>query len=268
MFDMHAMKNPGVLENPILYQRGLKYGFHNAKAYVLQRDKYTCQHCKGKSNDRKLHCHHVVFKEDGGSDEPDNLLVMCKTCHDSLHAGKISLSLKGNKKGTLKHATQMNVIRNQVLKRTNADETSGYITKARREALGLVKTHAIDALVIASKGKPLVFKNSTVLLKKRVPRGDYRQTKGGRSQQRVPTGKIQGFRKFDKVRYRGHEYYIKGRMSTGYAILMDIKGNRQELKPVPKLSKMTRISARTSRMVTECSIHLAPEVASFLEQSG
>ncbi len=31
-------------------------------------------------------------------------------------------------------------------------------------------------------------------------------------------------RKFDKVKYFGKEYFIKGRMSSGYAVLMDIDG--------------------------------------------
>jgi len=83
-----------------------------------------------------------------------------------------------------------------------------------------------------------------------VPDGDYQQTKGIRSEQRLTTGKIQGFRKFDKVRYDGKEYFIKGRMSTGYAILMDIQGNKAELKPIPKFDKLQRLSGRKSWMIT------------------
>ena len=62
----------------------------------------------------------------------------------------------------------------------------------------------------------------------------------------IPTGKLYGIRKFDKVQYKGKEYFIKGRMSTGYAILMDIEGNKMEVKPIPKFSKMQRVSARKS----------------------
>jgi hypothetical protein len=67
----------------------------------------------------------------------------------------------------------------------------------------------------------------------------------------VPTGKIKGFRKFDKVRYQGQEYFIKGRMSTGYAILMDMHGNKVELKPIPKFEQMKRVSARPSWMMEQ-----------------
>jgi len=44
-FDPHALKNPEVLKNKWLYQKGINYGFANTKAYVLNRDKYMCQHC-------------------------------------------------------------------------------------------------------------------------------------------------------------------------------------------------------------------------------
>ncbi|MCR5586736.1 MAG: hypothetical protein K6F77_04310, partial [Lachnospiraceae bacterium] len=82
--------------------------------------------------------------------------------------------------------------------------------------------------------------------------------KGVRSEQPIITGKIQGFRKFDKVKYFNREYFIKGRMSTGYATLMDIEGNKIDFSHMPKgmktpkLSNCKRIAARTSQMV--CTI--------------
>jgi len=59
-FDPHALKNPEVLRNKWLYQKGINYGFANTKAYVLTRDGYTCQQCKGKSKDRRLEVHHII----------------------------------------------------------------------------------------------------------------------------------------------------------------------------------------------------------------
>jgi hypothetical protein len=100
--------------------------------------------------------------------------------------------------------------------------------------------------VIATRGKTPQFRTTQVILKKGIPDGDYQQTKGLRSEQRINTGKIRGFRKFDKVRYQGQDYFIKGRMSTGYAILMDMDGKKVDLKPIPKFEQMRRVSARTS----------------------
>ena len=245
-FDPHALKNPEVLQNKWLYQKGINYGYANTKAYVLTRDGYTCQHCKGKSQDHRLEVHHLVFRSEHGSDEEANLLTLCKTCHDDLHAGTVTLKQRGKRKANLLHATQMNSIRNQLLQRVQAEETWGFVTKEHRLLAGLPKAHIFDAAMIATRGTKPVFQTSSVLRKKCVPDGDYQQTKGVRSEQRIPTGKISGFRKFDKVRYLGHEYFIKGRMATGYAILMDISGSKLALKPIPKFENMKRVSARSS----------------------
>ena len=254
-FDPHALKNPSVLKNKWLYQKGINYGFANTKAYVLDRDKYTCQNCKGKKKDKRLEVHHIIFRRNGGSDEQENLTTLCKTCHDSLHKGDIEV--KGGKvKGQLKHATQMNSIRVQLLRLLpQAEETFGFITKEHRQLIGLPKEHYMDAVVIASQGNDVSFKTNIVMLKKCIAKGDYQQTKGVRSQQRIPTGKIQGFRKFNKVKYLGKEYFIKGRMSTGYAILMDIERNKIDFSEAPKgmktpkMANMTRISGRKSWII-------------------
>jgi len=244
-FDPHALKNPEVLKNKWLYQQGINYGFANTKACILVRDSYTCQHCKGKSKESKLEVHHIIYRRNNGSDEHDNLITLCKTCHDGVHDGNISLKKKGKAKGQLKHATQMNSIRTQLLRRLpEAEETFGFVTKEHRQILNLPKEHYMDAVAIASQGNKINFKISNVLFKKCNSDGEYQQTKGIRSEQKIPTGKIQGFRKFDKVKYLGKEYFVKGRMSTGYAVFMDIEGNKIDLKPMPKFNKMERSSAR------------------------
>ena len=250
-FDPHALKNPSVLINKWLDQKGINYGFANTKAYVLDRDNHTCQYCKGKSKDSKLEVHHIVFRRDGGSDEATNLITLCKTHYEDLHSGNITF--KGGKtKGHLRHATRMNNIRVQLLRTlTFAEETFGFVTKEHRQLLNLPKEHYMDAVAIASQGNEVQFKTNVVLFKKCVSDGDYQQSKEIGSEQRIPTGKIQGFRKFDKVRYLGSEYFIKGRMSTGYAILMDSKGVKVTLKPIPKFSKMERIQARKSWIISQ-----------------
>jgi hypothetical protein len=261
-FDPHALKNPAVLYNKWLYQKGINYGFANTKAYVLNRDNYTCQYCKGKSKDSKLEVHHIIFRCYGGSDEPENLITLCKTCHDKLHTGKINLKRNGKVKGQLKHATQMNSIRQQLLRLLpEAVETFGFITKEHRQLMELPKEHYYDAVAIAClkniENTGLIdvnFKTNNILLKKCIADGDFQQTKGIRSEQRIITGKIRGFRKFDKVKYQGKEYFIKGRMSTGYTILMDIAGNKIDLKPIPKFDKMKRIQARKSWIISQETI--------------
>ena len=259
-FDTHLMKNPS-LANPKVkhwgYQKGANYGFENAKAMVLNRDNYTCQYCKGKHKDSKLEVHHIVFRSQGGSDEESNLITLCHTCHKNLHSGKINLKLSGKVKGTLKYATQMNSIRKQLFRLyPNAIETFGYITKTNRLHLGIDKEHYYDACIIATQGNAFIVK-SNLYKKKCVPDGDFRKTKGIRSEQPITTDKIRGFRKFDKVRYFGNDYFIKGRMSTGYVFLMDIDGKKIDFSAMPrgyktpKLSNCKRITARSTVMIQE-----------------
>ena len=257
-FDMHLMKNPS-LANPKVrhwgYQKGTNYGFENTKAMVLNRDNYTCQCCKGKHKDSKLEVHHIIFRSQGGSDEQSNLITLCHTCHKNLHSGKVNLKLKGKMKGNLKYATQMNSIRKQLLKLyPDAIETFGYVTKANRLVLGIEKEHYYDACTIATQGNAFTVK-SNLYKKKCVSDGDFQKTKGIRSEQPIITDKICGFRKFDKVKYFGREYFIKGRMSTGYAILMDIEGKKIDFSAMPKglktpkLSNCKRITARSTQMI-------------------
>lgn len=264
-FDTHLMKNPMLVNEKVRhwgYQRGTNYGFENTKAMVLNRDEYKCQICKGKHKDSKLEVHHIIFRSQGGSDEANNLITLCHTCHNALHEGKISPNFKGKKKGQLKYATQMNSIRCQLLKHyPDAIETFGMVTKANRLSLGIEKDHHLDACVVASGGKPFTFATDIVFVKRDVAEGDYRQTRGIHSEQSIPTSKIQGFRKFDKVKYFGKEYFIKGRMSKGgYVFLMDIEGNKVDFSfmprgmKTPKLCNCIRVTARNSVLVDKVAV--------------
>lgn len=267
-FDMHLMKNP-MLANPKVkhwgYQKGTNYGFENTKAMVLNRDNYTCQYCKGKHKDSKLEVHHIIFRSQGGSDEDSNLITLCHTCHKNLHDGKIAPNFKGKAKGTLKYATQMNSIRKQLFRLyPEVIETFGYVTKANRLAIGIEKEHYYNACTIATQGKPFIVKTN-LYKKKCISDGDFQKTKGIRSEQPIVTDKIYGFRKFDKVKYFGKEYFIKGRMSTGYAILMDIEGNKADFSTMPKgfktpkMINLKRLEARSSWMVT--IVEVTPNIA-------
>lgn len=47
---------------------------------VLQRDNYVCQFC-GKKGDSSLHIHHILKKNNGGTNHLDNLITTCPSCH-------------------------------------------------------------------------------------------------------------------------------------------------------------------------------------------
>ena len=256
-FDTHLMKNPDLINKKVKhwgYQKGFNYGYSSRRSAILNRDNYTCQ-CCGKKNCR-LEVHHIKFRRNGGTDDEENLITLCKECHDGVHAGTVVLNKKHKKSRGLKHATHMSIIRSYLLKEyPDAIETFGFVTSENRHRLNLEKDHYIDACVIASGG--LEFKELDVIYcKRRVSKGDYQLCKGIRGEIRIPTGKIRGFRKFDKVKYFGEEYFINGRYSSGFVILMNIDGNKADFSSMPrglktpKLLKCKRISSRRSCLCT------------------
>lgn len=250
-FDTALMKNPNLISEKVKhwgYQKGFDYGFSSRREAILHRDNYTCQ-CCGKKNTR-LEVHHIIYRSQGGTSDEDNLITLCEDCHKDIHNGKIILTKKP-KKLNIKYATHMSIIRSQLLKvYPEAIETFGFVTKENRNHLNLPKDHYIDACVIASGGNLFKLRDE-IFYKKRVACADRKLCKGVRGEHKIPVGKIQGFRKFDKVNYFGQEYFIKGRMSTGFVILMDIFNNKIDFSHMPKgfktpkLINCKRISGRT-----------------------
>ena len=250
-FDTAFMKKPSLISEKVRhwgYQKGFDYGYSSRREAVLHRDNYTCQ-CCGKKNCR-LDVHHIIFRSNGGTDDENNLITLCKDCHKKVHKGRIVLNKKP-KKMNLKHATHMSIIRSQLLKvYPQAIETFGFTTSENRHHLGLKKTHYIDACVIASGG--LEFKLSdTVYYKRRVSKGDYQLCKGSRGEQKIPTGKVLGFKKFDKIGYMGELCFVQGRRSRGYFILMNINNRTIDFRDKggshePSYKHLKRVAARKS----------------------
>lgn len=254
-FDIHALHNTAVIKHPWLYQKGVQFDYYNVKEYVLSRDGHTCQYCKGKSKGEQLQVHHIIPKSKGGSDRPENLITLCKTHHVMLHNGLISLNKKHIKNLNLNHATHMNILGSLIRRKINCIETFGYITKVIREYFKIPKTHCYDAACIEiTNSIPPRLLVDRVLLKKCINKGTYQLTHGIRSEKRYPDGKIFGFKRWDKVLYNNTKAFVKGRMSSGYAILCDIFGNKLNLKPIPKFNKIQKLSARKSWIMTEVTI--------------
>ena len=255
-FDTALMKNPGLMNEKVKqwgYQKGFNYGYSSRRSAILHRDNYTCQ-CCGKKNCR-LEVHHIKFKSNGGTDDEENLITLCEDCHKGVHAGTVILNKKPKKSKNLKYATHMSIIRSRLLKEyPNAIETFGFVTSENRNHLKLEKGHYIDACVIASGG--LEFKKLDVIYKKRrVSHQDRILTKGIRGEQKLPTGKIFSFKKFDKVEYLGEICFIKGRRSSGAFVLMNIDNNSIDFrdrggKQNPPCRFIKRLNTRRSVLCT------------------
>lgn len=140
-FDTALMKNPSLINERVKhwgYQQGFNYGYSSRRSAILHRDNYTCQ-CCGKKNCR-LEVHHIKFKSNGGTDDEENLITLCKECHDGVHACTVKLNKKPKKSKNLKHATHMSIIRSQLLKKyPDAIETFGFVTNENRHRLNLKK---------------------------------------------------------------------------------------------------------------------------------
>lgn len=70
---------------------------------VFERDAYMCQYCTRPKSEYMdaIHCHHRVFKSQGGDDSKENLATCCWKCHHD--------------HGNLKHRRLINESNNSVI---------------------------------------------------------------------------------------------------------------------------------------------------------
>ena len=230
-FDIQKIKNPDI--KGIEYQQGEQLDFWNVREYVLSRDSYTCQCCKGKSKDKILNVHHIESRKTGG-DAPNNLITLCETCHTGYHKGSVSFPKTIKRGMSFKDAAFMGIMRwylyNELKERYNdVSLTYGYITKNTRIKSKLPKEHYIDARCIS--GNPLAKPLGYVFYQKKV-RCHNRQihkctiNKSGKRKLNQAPFLVNGFRLFDKVRYQNKEYFIFGRRSSGFFDVRDLQGNK------------------------------------------
>jgi len=237
------------ISNWIMIKNSIKKDFNglkdlewfNLQRQVFERDNFKCRHCKGKSKSYELHAHHIIHRENDGEDILENLVTLCKKCHVEYHKGKLTLKIGEHKyKGKLD--TELSIIRKN-FNIENSIKTYGFIVKSQRQNLKL-KTNAINN---ACSMLGIIPNNSFYI--RNNSKGDYQQTKGIRSQMKIPTGKIMNVRKFDKVKCNNIICFIKGRMSTGYAIGMDIFNNG--MKKLLKLKEVEILKRRSNSMIIE-----------------
>ena len=255
-FDIQKIKNPDIEGKE--YQQGEQLDCWNAREYVLFRDDHKCQCCKGKSKDPVLNVHHIESRKIGGN-APNNLITLCKTCHDNYHDGKIKLPSHIKRGMKFNDTTFMNIMRWNLYEQLkelfpNVQLTYGYITKNTRISNKLPKEHYIDARCIS--------KNPTVIplnfiYKYRKIRQHNRQIhkfvpnkKGIRQNNQAPF-EVRGFRLFDVVSYNNQICYISGRRQSGYFTLKTIDVNDNN-----SIKTLTNISYKKLKSVRHSSAFL------------
>lgn len=235
-FDTAKMINPEI--NGVDYQHGQTYGFFEERYFVFARDNYTCQ-CCGKSKDKILQTHHIIYRSNGGTDRVDNLITVCTDCHTSKNHQKGGILYKWQeqhkKVKQYKEPPFMNAIRKRIFARyPNAHTTYGSETTPHRKELGLEKTHYNDAITISGitniKEDPkewlLIkqFRKKKRSLHEATARKGRKEPNCFQKRNSKNTPFYRGFYLNDKVKVFGHEQigYITG-FTSGGAYVKNVK---------------------------------------------
>lgn len=228
------------------YQRGDQMGFWNVREYVLCRDGHKCQCCHGSSGDEVLEVHHIESRKTGGN-APNNLVTLCKTCHEAYHAGMLP-DFKPKRSKKFSDAVKTSIVGSRLPgllrdRGLEVSETFGYVTKDIRIKAGLPKDHVVDALCIAGHPNATRFDETLVAHKKRCHNRSLHKMnirKGERERRANQCAHtVQGFHLFDKVLYDGRECFISGKRATGRVHVKSFDGVVDVDVSCKKLSKLS-----------------------------
>lgn len=227
---LKAMENSKPLPAGEDYQKGEMYDSFNARQYVLKRDNYTCQ-CCNKHKEIKLHVHHIETRKIG-SNSPNNLITLCKECHEKVHKGMIRIPTK---KKNYRDAAFMGIMRNTLISRAKemfdvpVTNTYGYITKYYRETYNIEKSHINDAIIIS---KNFNAKFDGEYYQTKAVRHHNRQIhkanfiKGGRKKLNQAHYLVKELKLFDTVEYQDNLYFVFGRRQSGFMDIRTLDGTK------------------------------------------
>ena len=245
-FDVARIKDPTIHNE--LYQQGPMYDHENVKAYVFSRDGYKCKCCGAKAGSVrkdgtkvKMNVHHLLMRSKGATDNPEYLASVCDRCHDGIShkAGVLYewyCNLKPFKRG-YRDSTLMNILQSRLSEYyAAASFTYGNITAADRKSLHLSKSHANDAVAIASHGKTSVVNTPNTLYfvqvrkKKRslheaTPRKGRKEPNRTAKRNNKNTKKSGRFFLYDKISYSGRIGWITGFTGAYSAYAKDENGD-------------------------------------------
>lgn len=157
-FDMQALQNPEI--SGVQYQQGTLFGYE-LREYLLEKWGRQCAYCDAK--DVPLQIEHMHAKARGGSDRASNLSLACECCNRNKGARSIEEFLAEDPQRLarilaqatkpLRDAAAVNATRwalSHALKATGlpVELSSGGRTKFNRSAVGVPKTHALDAACV------------------------------------------------------------------------------------------------------------------------
>ena len=150
-FDNQKLVNPTI--KPWQYTKGKMNGFKTVKDYLLARDNYRDALDGKQYPASQLRVHHLVQRKDGGSNQPDNLILLSDVHHNQAnHVNGTLAKLRNNRQKMIDYrgAYFMNILAARLSDYfDNYQTTQGYITANLRHLYQIEKSHRNDAFVIA-----------------------------------------------------------------------------------------------------------------------
>jgi 5-methylcytosine-specific restriction endonuclease McrA len=212
-FDLQALENPEI--EGAQYQQGTLAGYE-VREYLLEKWDRTCAYCGTKGV--PLQIEHIQPNSKGGSNRISNLTLACQCCNQQKGATRIEDFLRkqperlkriqAQAKRPLKDAAAVNATRWALVNALKAtglvvETASGGRTKFNRMALGIPKTHALDAACVGHVHAMTGWHKPTLCIKA-MGRGSYQRTrldKFGCVRGYLTRSKnIQGFQTGDRVK--------------------------------------------------------------------
>ncbi|WP_406142479.1 RNA-guided endonuclease IscB [Streptomyces sp. NBC_01089] len=213
-FDTHAMSVGRPLTGAE-YRRGTLAGTE-IREYLLAAWSRACAYCG--ATGVPLNIDHIRPRSDGGSSRISNLTLACVSCNQAKGAHPVEVFLadrpdlltliRGRAEAPLRDAAAMNTTRLQLtdaLSRLGPVHAwSGGRTKWNRTAVGLPKSHTLDALAVGcldhERGDTIVRVPTSVQVVRAMGRGTYARTTPDRF----------GFPRLRRTRTKRHHGYASG----------------------------------------------------------
>ena len=141
--------------NKLTHHTQQQKGYKTTFDFLYARDN-GCDALDGKHYPKsELVIHHLVHRANGGTNNPDNLVLLSRVHHNqSSHNNGVLDNLTKQRQETFKNADTrgayfMNILNVELPKHFNYIPTFGYITANKRKLYNIKKTHHDDAFVIA-----------------------------------------------------------------------------------------------------------------------
>ncbi|MER5533301.1 RNA-guided endonuclease IscB [Streptomyces mirabilis] len=214
-FDVHAM-SAGRGLSAAEYQHGTLAGTE-VREYLLARWKRTCAYCGAFGV--PLNIDHIQSRCRGGSDRISNLALACVPCNQAKGSTRVQdflsadpqrlAKILGQAKAPLRDSAAMNATQRQLAEALKQCGIPAYCwssgrTKWNRTAMGLTKTHTLDALAVGcldhEQGDAIVRISAQVLVVTATGRGSYARTRPDKY----------GFPRLNLTRIKRHYGYQTG----------------------------------------------------------